>query len=88
MPSDAGRDEGGTPPASAQSMDGAAQAEIEGRVEGRVPASGAAEDPPPPDGLPPAGPHADPALTNEMATPGTGALTPAGAHDDTDSTSG
>jgi hypothetical protein len=37
---------------------------------------------------PPAGPHADPALTNPDATPGAGALTPAGGHDEVDSTSG
>ena len=30
------------------------------------------------DGMPPAGPHADPALTDEDATPGTGALPEAG----------
>ncbi|MCB8819458.1 hypothetical protein [Microvirga rosea] len=36
---------------------------------------------------PPAGPHADPSLTNEDATPGAGTLTPSGDHDDTDSTS-
>jgi hypothetical protein len=44
--------------------------------------------PQPSDNLPPAGPHADPALTNPDATPGTGALPPAGGHDDVDSTSG
>jgi hypothetical protein len=49
---------------------------------------GAAKDPQPSGDLPPAGPHADPALTNPDATPGTGALTPAGGHDDVDSTSG
>jgi len=37
---------------------------------------------------PPAGPHADPSLTNPDATPGAGALQPPGAHDDVDSTSG
>jgi hypothetical protein len=37
--------------------------------------------------VPPAGPHADPALINNDATPGTGALTPPGEHDDVDSTS-
>jgi hypothetical protein len=41
----------------------------------------------PGDGLPPAGPHDDPALTNPDSTPGTGALPPPGAHDDVDSTS-
>jgi hypothetical protein len=44
--------------------------------------------PEPSDRLPPAGPHADPKLTNPDATPDTGALTPAGKHDDIDSTSG
>ena len=38
--------------------------------------------------LPLAGPHADPALTNPEATPGAGTLTPAGGHDEVDSTSG
>jgi hypothetical protein len=37
--------------------------------------------------LPPAGPHADPQLMNGLSTPGTGALTPVGVHDDVDSTS-
>ena len=37
--------------------------------------------------LPPAGPHDDPALTNPDSTPGTGALPPAGAGGDVDSTS-
>ena len=54
----------------------------------RPSAPGAAKDGPPSDDLPPAGPHADPALTNPDATPGTGALTPPGGHDDVDSTSG
>ena len=40
-----------------------------------------------PHDMPPAGPHADPALTNPDATPGTGALAPPGEHGDTDSTS-
>ncbi len=43
---------------------------------------------PAPGGPAPAGPHADPALINPDATPGTGALTPPGEHDDVDSTSG
>jgi hypothetical protein len=38
--------------------------------------------------VPPAGPHARPELTNPDATPGAGTLTPAGEHDDLDSTSG
>lgn len=37
--------------------------------------------------MPPAGPHADPSLTNPDATPGTGALTPPDA-EDTDSVTG
>ncbi len=40
------------------------------------------------DQMAPAGPHADPSLTNEDATPGAGTLTPSGDHDDVDSTSG
>jgi len=44
--------------------------------------------PEPSDRLPPAGPHADPKLINPDSTPGTGALTPEGKHDDVDSTSG
>ncbi len=40
------------------------------------------------DDTPPAGPHADPSLTNPDATPGAGTLTPPGGHDDVDSTSG
>jgi hypothetical protein len=39
------------------------------------------------DQMAPAGPHADPSLTNEDATPGAGTLTPPGDHDDVDSTS-
>ena len=46
-----------------------------------------AKTPEPWDRLPPAGPHADPDLMNPDATPGTGALTPTGGHDDVDSTS-
>jgi hypothetical protein len=46
-----------------------------------------AKTPEPSDRLPPAGPHADPDLMNPDATPGTGALTPTGGHDDVDSTS-
>jgi hypothetical protein len=67
---------------------GSAQAAIEGHVDGtEEPGNSAADAPPPLDRLPPAGPHADPALMNEIATPGTGALTPVGGHDDADSTS-
>jgi hypothetical protein len=45
---------------------------------------------PPAGGEPPpaAGPHADPSLINPDATPGTGALPPAGENEDADSTSG
>jgi hypothetical protein len=39
-------------------------------------------------GLPAAGPHADPALTNDKATPGAGTLPEAGDRDATDATSG
>ena len=39
------------------------------------------------DGVPAAGPHADPALVNPDATPGTGALPPAGEQGNSDSTS-
>ena len=38
--------------------------------------------------LPAAGPHADPALTNDTATPGAGTLPEAGDGDATDATSG
>ena len=38
--------------------------------------------------LPPAGPHAEPRLTNPDSTPGAGTLTPPGEHDDGDATSG
>ncbi|MET0428044.1 MAG: hypothetical protein ABW026_06055 [Microvirga sp.] len=38
--------------------------------------------------LPAAGPHADPALTNDKATPGAGTLPAAGDQDSTDATSG
>jgi hypothetical protein len=66
-----------------------ARREIEGRppAEGspRSPGSGAPESS---EELPPAGPHARSDLVNPEATPGTGALTPPGAHDDVDSTSG
>ena len=47
-----------------------------------------ADAPKPSDRLPSAGPHADPDLINPDATPGSGALPPAGGHDDLDSTSG
>lgn len=38
--------------------------------------------------LPPAGPHADPALTNPDATPGSGALPGAGEQGEVDGASG
>jgi len=38
--------------------------------------------------LPAAGPHADPDLTNDQATPGAGTLPDAGDSDGTDATSG
>jgi hypothetical protein len=46
-----------------------------------------AQAPKPSDRLPAAGPHADPALMNPDATPGTGALPLPGEHDDSDSAS-
>jgi hypothetical protein len=39
------------------------------------------------DTSPAAGPHADPDLTNDEATPGSGTLAPPGSSDSTDSTS-
>ena len=51
--------------------------------QGPQPAAGSKDDE-----LAPAGPHADPSLTNEDATPGAGTLPPPGDHDDMDSTSG
>lgn len=48
---------------------------------------GGGKDKPSP-AIPPAGPHADPSLVNPDSTPGTGALTPAGDHDDVDAASG
>jgi hypothetical protein len=67
---------------------GSAQAIIEGHTHGtEEPGNSAADAPLPSDRLPPAGPHADPSLMKEIATPGTGALTPTGEHDDIDSTS-
>ena len=51
-----------------EESDAAAMAEI----EGREPSTGRTPPPAPPG--PAAGPHADPALTNPEATPGTGAL--------------
>jgi hypothetical protein len=64
-----------------------AQAAIEGNRHGAQEPGGSKDDAPanPP---PPAGPHADPKLMNEDATPGAGTLEPVGRHDDVDSTSG
>jgi hypothetical protein len=65
-----------------------AQAIIEGHAHGtEEPGNSESDAPPPSDRLPLAGPHADPALMNELATPGAGTLTPVGAHDDVDTTS-
>jgi hypothetical protein len=44
--------------------------------------------PEPSEGLPSAGPHADPNLTNKIATPGAGTLPEPGDPDGTDATSG
>jgi hypothetical protein len=67
---------------------GSAQAVVEGHTHGtEEPGDSVADAPAPSDRLPPAGPHADPALMNDIATPGTGVLTPVGEHDDVDSTS-
>ena len=65
-----------------------ADKEAQNAVEGRRARGGT--DPGMPEGAdrpPTAGPHAEPALVNPDATPGTGALPPPGEHDDTDSTS-
>lgn len=70
--------------AQKKSDDVAAQAAVEGRTPDQ---SGTVKRP---AEQPPAGPHADPALVNSAATPGTGALPAADgeAQDSTDSTSG
>jgi hypothetical protein len=69
------------------SVGNAAQAAVEGRRNDAQEPGGPKDDAPanPP---PPAGPHADPKLMNEDATPGAGTLESAGAHDDVDATSG
>ena len=54
----------------------------------RPPDDGRKLAPAPSDRTPAAGPHADPALTNTDATPGTGTLPPPSGHDDVESTSG
>ena len=60
--------------------DAAAQRAVEGRDRPR-------DEPKAPDAPPAAGPHAEPALINPDATPGAGALPPAGEQGDVDSTS-
>ena len=72
-----------------QNIDAEARAAVEGKSPGTGEAGNTASGAPKPtDERPPAGTHADPALTNPLSTPGTGALTPPGGHDDIDSTSG
>jgi hypothetical protein len=63
-----------------KATDDDAQRAIEGRDRPRA-------DRKAPDAPPAAGPHAEPALVNPDATPGTGALPPAGGQSDADSTS-
>jgi hypothetical protein len=66
-----------------------ARREIEGRAPTATKPRGTdAGAPEPSEELPPAGPHARSDLINPEATPGTGALTPPGGHEDVDSTSG
>ena len=60
--------------------DAAAQRAIEGRDRAKA-------DTKPPEAPPAAGPHAETALVNPEATPGTGALPPPGEQGDVDSTS-
>jgi hypothetical protein len=72
-----------------RNVDAEARAAVEGKSPGAAePGNTASGAPKPADERPPAGTHADPALTNPLSTPGTGALTPPGGHDDVDSTSG
>lgn len=72
-----------------RNIDHEARAAIEGRGNGTVEPGGSKRGgPAPSDDRPPAGTHADPSLINPNSTPGTGALTPPGGHDDVDSTSG
>ena len=69
--------------ASKTSADKAAQDVVEGRTPDQ---SGR---PPEPEGkAPPAGPHADPALVNPDATPGSGYLPEPSADDDADTPGG
>ena len=62
--------------------DKAAQDAIEGRA-----GPAASQAPEPSDPPPSPGPHADPALINPDATPGTGALPSPGGDEDVESTS-
>jgi len=71
-----------------RNIDAEARAAVEGTGNTTVEPGGRDPGPKPSDEKPPAGTHADPALTNPDSTPGTGALTPPGGHDDVDSTSG
>ncbi len=64
------------------SADKAAQDAVEGRTPDQA---GAAK---PAAQAPPAGPHADPALTNPDATPGSGYLPSLGPDDDADPAGG
>jgi hypothetical protein len=90
-PEAAGKDSAASSPAhepSAAPAPESAQALVEGHSHGTVePSDSGANTPAPSNRVPPAGPHADPKLMNDIATPGTGALTPTGTHDDVDSTS-
>ncbi len=72
-----------------RNIDAEARAAVEGKSPGATEPGGEASGAPKPtDERPAAGTHADPALTNPLSTPDTGALTPPGGHDDIDSTSG
>jgi hypothetical protein len=62
--------------------------EVQNAVEGRAARGTDTKMPPGADRKPTPGPHAEPSLVNPDATPGTGALPPAGKHDGNDSTSG
>ena len=64
------------------SLDKAAQ----DAVEGRTPDQGGAAKPAP-EQTPAAGPHADPALINPDATPGSGYMPPLKDHEDADADS-
>ena len=90
-PEAARRDSAASSPAhepSAAPAPDSAQAIVEGHTHGTVePGDSDAHAPDPSSRIPPAGPHADPKLMNDIATPGTGASTPTGTHDDVDSTS-